>query len=187
VAESQVTHTLVRQTAVTPAYINQNFRDVQEFVNGQTVHTDGAGLALALTAGLAWESWTPTLTAVTTDPTLGTGSVQEGRFLRMGPTVFARGYIKFGTSGTAAGSGLYRISLPVDCATDTLPVGDGMIRDVTLASGMRGFCLIPPAGVTDRTEIYMTASPFTFMSNTAISGFPAANDWFRFSLCYEAA
>jgi hypothetical protein len=49
-AESEVTHTLVSQTPLLPAFVNQNFRDIQQFVNDQVVHVDGTGLVDALTA-----------------------------------------------------------------------------------------------------------------------------------------
>jgi hypothetical protein len=51
-AESKVTHTLVNQTAMTPSFVNQNFRDVAQFVNTQTVHGDGTNLPAFLPLGL---------------------------------------------------------------------------------------------------------------------------------------
>lgn len=51
-AESQITHTLVGQTGMTPSFVNQNFRDVQQFVNTQTVHSDGTNLPGFLPLGL---------------------------------------------------------------------------------------------------------------------------------------
>lgn len=63
--------------------------------------------------GSAWTSWTPTLTAVTTNPTMGTGALRTGGYEQDGRRVTCRGHIKFGTSGAAAGSGIYEVSLPV--------------------------------------------------------------------------
>ena len=86
----------------------------------------GAGLpaawtqqtGLAVTAlGSAWTTYTPALTAFTTNPTLGTGSVQSGRYTQVGKFVVASFDIRFGTSGTAAGSGQYYVSLPVNADT----------------------------------------------------------------------
>jgi hypothetical protein len=51
-AESQITHTLVGQTGMTPSFVNQNFRDVAQFVNTQTVHSDGTNLPGFLPLGL---------------------------------------------------------------------------------------------------------------------------------------
>ena len=56
---------------------------------------------------------TPTLTAVTTNPTMGTGALRTGGYEQVGKRVTCRGHIKFGTSGAAAGSGIYEVSLPV--------------------------------------------------------------------------
>ncbi len=65
----------------------------------------------------AWLSHTPVLTASVTNPTLGSGSRQEGRYLSgVGDFIVYRFLVQFGTSGTNAGSGQYRISLPVAAA-----------------------------------------------------------------------
>lgn len=58
-----------------------------------------------------WESYTPVLTAVTTNPTLGAGSSASGRFCKLGTLGIIQASFSFGT-GAAAGSGTYRISLP---------------------------------------------------------------------------
>ena len=76
----------------------------------------------------AWQSWTPTLTGASTNPTLGTNSVAEGRYTQIGKTVICQIDIKFGTSGTNAGSGTYYISLPVAAKTaisgyQVMPIG----------------------------------------------------------------
>ena len=62
--------------------------------------------------GAVAESYTPALTAVTTNPTLGTGSFQEGRYQLLQKRAFVEGAIFFGSSGAAAGTGAYRISVP---------------------------------------------------------------------------
>lgn len=51
-AESKVTHTLVGQTDMTSSFVNQNFRDVAQFVNTQAVHSDGTNLPGFLPLGL---------------------------------------------------------------------------------------------------------------------------------------
>jgi hypothetical protein len=61
----------------------------------------------------AWPSYTPALQAATTNPTLGTGSLVSGKYTRIGRTITGWAKIKFGTSGAAAGSGSYRVTLPV--------------------------------------------------------------------------
>jgi hypothetical protein len=66
----------------------------------------------------AWTTYTPALTATTTSPTLGTGSAAAGRYIRIGKTVHFFASITFGSSGVAAGSGTYQVSLPVSFRSD---------------------------------------------------------------------
>jgi hypothetical protein len=64
-------------------------------------------------------TWTPSLTATSVNPTLGSGSVRSGKYCWLpGGFVTASWYVQFGTSGTAAGTGQYQISLPVTAAVD---------------------------------------------------------------------
>lgn len=64
-------------------------------------------------------TYTPALTAATTNPTLGTGSTATARYtLRNGKWCDVCGIIAFGSSGAAAGSGQYFISLPFTTAND---------------------------------------------------------------------
>ena len=89
------------------------------------------GSSGAVTAGASasvFSDWVPVLTAVTTNPTLGTGSSATGRYTENGKLVQGWARILFGTSGTAAGSGEYRISLPVPPRTvaNLVAVGGGI-------------------------------------------------------------
>lgn len=87
----------------------------------------------------AWISYVPTLTAITTSPTLGAASVAAGGYTRLSNrTVTGWAKIKFGTSGTAAGSGVYLVSLPITAvdvgATNNLrPIGSGFVFDNSAA------------------------------------------------------
>lgn len=180
-ADQDVTHTLVRLDGVTARQINQNFRDVTEFVNGETVHRDGSGVAAALTAGLVWEAWTPSLIGAVTNPTLGSGSSTVGRFLRVGNLVVGWGEVVFGTSGTAAGSGVYRVTLPVAAATDGAVVGSGVLVDSS--TGHVRVAGLRRASVSSRASLWVTdaevgpAAPWAW----------AASDAIRFQFQYEAA
>lgn len=69
-------------------------------------------------------SYTPTLTATTTNPTLGSGSSQIGRYTQVGKLVVGEANVTFGASGVAAGNGVFLISLPT--AVDA-SIGTGMI------------------------------------------------------------
>jgi hypothetical protein len=70
----------------------------------------------------AWASYTSTLTATTTPPDLGTGGSTVGRYIKIGRTVHFRAQVTFGGAGRNAGSGTYRIAIPVTAATGTQQV-----------------------------------------------------------------
>lgn len=83
---------------------------------------------------VTWQSYTPTLTAASSNPTLGTGSSATGRFYRIGQLCIAHFRVKAGTAGFAAGSGLYRISAPLTAAsfmytTNFFRAGGGVFYD----------------------------------------------------------
>jgi hypothetical protein len=66
----------------------------------------------------AWTTYTPVLTASVTNPTLGSGAVQNGRYTKIGRTVIGQAAIFFGTAGVANGIGEYRFSLPAAAGTE---------------------------------------------------------------------
>ena len=65
-------------------------------------------------SGEVVDDWVPTLSASTTDPTLGGGTEQQDGMYRvmLGNMVFGQFHIRFGTSGNNKGSGVYLIDLP---------------------------------------------------------------------------
>lgn len=133
-----------------------------------------------------WTSFTPTLTAATTSPTLGTGSSQSGGWTRAGKTVEGRAEIVFGTSGVAAGSGLYTLLLPTaalaaDVASGAV-VGSGVFFDSS-AGRFYLYALVLQSSTTARL---IEASAGTFISN-ASPVIPAASDQFRYLFNYQSA
>jgi hypothetical protein len=59
-----------------------------------------------------WLEFIPTLTASTTNPTMGTGSALEGRYWQWEDLIIYRFFVQFGSSGASGGSGTYRLSVP---------------------------------------------------------------------------
>jgi hypothetical protein len=131
-------------------------------------------------------SYVPVLTSTGTNPTLGTGATQAGWWYRVGQLVTYGFVIRFGTTGAAAGTGSYLISLPTpaDSAVHTDGgfsqgygdvVGSGVIRDNSTPAGnatvefqMRSYThvfAIPPNGT-----IVQATNPFTWGASDAISG-----------------
>jgi hypothetical protein len=137
---------------------------------------------------VAWASYTPTLTASTTSPTLGVASVITGFWERTGRTVRGRVNIVFGTSGVVAGSGTYRVLLPVApepaaSATTQIPIGVGYLIDQ--GSGLLKLCVLRVNTTGTYAEMMVhdvggsavtDAAPWTW----------AANDRLHLSFEYEA-
>ena len=133
------------------------------------------------TIGAAWNTWTPALTAQTVNPTLGTGSSQTGRWGQVNKIVTGQGRIKFGTAGTAAGTGFYLVSLPTAAQAAT--------------SGPCGTVYITDGGANARVGVLIMATTTTctirydagaLVTNAAPWAW-GANGEINYSFTYEAA
>ena len=154
-----------------------------------TQYTAGLSSGQVLTAatmnqiGAAWETWTPALTASTTNPTLGTGSVQAGRYGRIQKTVFGHAVIAFGTAGVAAGTGFYFISLPITAQNAVATIGSGWILDSS-TSLVRHVILY--SDTVNRAALWLDNT--TAFAVGAGNPWPwAASDQIRVDFQYEAA
>lgn len=161
---------------------------------GATIYETDTALCRTYTGG-SWvvkdqvvtSSYTPVLTASTTNPTLGSGSVSQGRYtLWNGNWCAIRGVIQFGTSGVSAGSGQYFIGLPfasnnVGTTVGVAATGTYLARHNStsvLSSGIT-YC----GGGSTVLSLVHTAT-----NNTITSSAPwtwAASDYIEFSLVYE--
>lgn len=73
----------------------------------------------------AWTSFTPALTAATTNPNLGTTPTKTGGYKRIGNTVYGDAFIQWDSAGSpTSGTGIYTVSLPV---TPAARYGTGQI------------------------------------------------------------
>jgi hypothetical protein len=137
-----------------------------------------------ITAG--WTSWTPVLSATTTNPTIGTGNIRTGQYQKVGTLVNVQFRIVFGTSGVAAGSGVYRFDLPI---TPSLlsgnfdPIGHGVIYD-TSTGDFRVVALVGVGGST--VEMYFNGTTNFFVTNAQPWTW-AASDILNGQLTYRAA
>lgn len=134
----------------------------------------------------AWTAYTPALTAATTNPTLGTGAAQIGRYTQVGKFVIGYFQINFGSAGTAAGTGSYFISVPVAMANNAVfPIGRfNAVNGANAASADLYF-----QTSTTLSPIYHATWPTGTLTPVA-----AAAPWawgtgntLRGSFCYEAA
>lgn len=145
----------------------------------------------------AFTSYTPTLTASTTNPTLGSGSAATGYYKQIGRLVFGYLEISFGSSGASAGSGVYGLLLPVEPVNRTQPVGVGFLVDSSPnARPIAATAAIAPAfwASTTRKAIIVFTSPagsgFLTGDNPAGAAAPwtwAESDSIALNFHYEAA
>lgn len=134
------------------------------------------------TIGAESETFTPTWTASTTNPTLGNGTL-SGRYFRLNKLVFCQIYTQFGST-TLPGSGSYRWALPFTARTPIaffLSIGSGRFYDAstftaTLTSVIFG-------GTNTYVNLYY---PSTFIGSTS-PVVPANGDEFHLNFWYEAA
>jgi hypothetical protein len=133
----------------------------------------------------AWTAYTPTLTAVTTNPTLGTGGSATGRYTQVDKTVTGWATITFG-SGFTAGSGIYSVSLPVAPLTTTIQAGSGRIKVASLYSRVNLFTTSTAVNLEYATNI-VNGSVAYVASGAGAPGTWAANDEIRVWFSYEAA
>lgn len=126
----------------------------------------------------AWVSYTPTWTAVTTNPTLGNGTIAAA-YMKIGKTVHFRVKVTFGTT-TTLGSGAYGLTLPTP-ANSAVDVDGGVL--VRTSGGSRTVGISWQASTTETRGIMVT-------TDTALSDATRAwanGDSFSFAGTYEAA
>ena len=136
-------------------------------------------------------AYTPTLTASTTNPTLGSGSSRVGEYRYIGPKlVWFTVEIAFGTSGVNPGSGIYSVSLPFTAAASSVvhsgaihgsvnddSASDNNIIGCGITSGLTTVTLFFWDPTSAAVQTVHNNAPFTF----------AANDSIQFSGIYEVA
>ena len=134
----------------------------------------------------AWTSYTPTLTASTTNPTNWT---QTGYYMRAGKLVICKFILTAGASVTA-GSGTYRVALPVNANTTgsiEVSASSSMIVDASTGNIATPTIIInnasylewryPATYPTGTSTAVSNSAPFTWASGDVIRG----------ALVYEAA
>lgn len=130
-------------------------------------------------------TYTPTLTAATTNPTLGTGGAAEGRYtVWNGKWCTIRGTILFGTASVSAGSGQYFMALPFNTssqiANGVSSQGVATLRDSSTGTINMGVTYAAASASTASFHsggIVTNAAPWTW----------AASDYISFTMTYEIA
>lgn len=89
-----------------------------------------------------WTTWTPVLTAATTNPSVGAGSL-EGWYTRIGKTVFFEWLITMGV-GMTGGAGVWQVSAPVPPARNNRQTFPGALFDTSAAAVYPFFAFFSP-------------------------------------------
>lgn len=153
---------------------------------GAVIYETDTDLLLKYT-GSAWErlassriSFTPTLTATTTNPTPGTAAVRQGYYtISPGPMCTFHFYFQFGTSGNAPGSGQYLVTLPFTAnstpvSSGVLAIGTAMARDDSAGAIRMGSSYVPSSNLAvvaffvDAATVG-NAAPWTWSANDYLS------------------
>lgn len=146
----------------------------------------GAPITAGMIASEAWDPFVPTLTADTTNPTLGSGSTVVGFYKRQGRVINGTVVINLGSSGFAGGSGFWRIAAPVPIRNYGTPssVGSGYLWDAS-ASDLRVVTVFMDPGASVFTMGAQGATGYLLSAT-----FPwtwANTDQIHFNFMYEAA
>ena len=141
------------------------------------------------TIGAASEAYTPALTAVTVNPTLGTGSFAGGTYQLIQKRAFVEGAIFFGSSGAAAGTGAYRISVPsaVSIKSSNSPIGFGLFYDASAGYIFYPMQAFHISATTFQLIVADTAYSAASILSSTVPVVPGNSDQIRFNLCYEVA
>lgn len=136
-----------------------------------------------------WTTYTPTLRASVTNPTIGNGII-SGRYMNVGATVFGEIRIQAGTVGFNRGEGTYTISLPANgVAENYQPVGQVVMRDEGPGVTYFGTAIFNNNNV-DRIELFIHSQVSQFDEGVAVTHSTpflfSANDKILIHFSYES-
>lgn len=134
------------------------------------------------------QSFTPALTAVTSNPTLGTGSSVSGFYYDFGDWVTGWARIQFGTAAVNSGSGNYRVSIPFAFDTALYNNNTGVIGIVGGQHNGNGRTGVLRPQATTTANIQQSDTPYQQWSDATpdATGW-IANDRIVYSFDYKKA
>lgn len=154
---------------------------------GDEYTRNAANSAWVITNQVGWTAFTPVLTAVTTNPVLGTGGVAEGEYtVYAGKMCCYRGTFKFGSSGINVGSGQYLVSAPLPStatlSTGSTAVGSFLARD---SSGPLLYCGVTFMNASETRISFINAGTGLVAHNAPFAW--AINDHLTWEIIYPIA
>lgn len=136
------------------------------------------------TIGAVWETYTPTLTASTTNPNLGSTGTATGRYARVNKIVIGNAQFTFNGAGIAAGLGFYFCSLPITAQNAGPAAGVANAIDVSTFVSVQNSLNLDTTTRLIGIGTGGASLAGTIQSTTFVW---AAGDVIRFTFCYEAA
>jgi hypothetical protein len=134
--------------------------------------------------GPAWTSYTPAMTASTTNPNIGSTGTAQGRYMQIGKLVHFYATITPGGTGIAGGSGGYAISLPVTARTTVTQRGSIYLFDSSAGLAFHGTFSI--GSTTIALAVQGTGQNESLVSGTAPFSISSGDTYHAFAT-YEAA
>lgn len=132
----------------------------------------------------AWTAYTPSFTASTTNPNVGSTGAISGRYIQIGKTIIGHAKVTFGGTGISAGSGVYYISFPVTALNAGQVVGSFFAQDESAAARQIGS--VWSDATTKMAFFYDGASGYPTITAAAPWTW-ASNDILACNFIYEAA
>jgi len=129
------------------------------------------------------QTYTPTWTAVTTNPAIGDGTL-TGRFIQIGPLVYFS-IMMIAGAATTFGTGAWIFTMPVTSVNVTTMARPVFTAYAQTAGGV-AHAAEARASTTTTLRVLDTAQPSNFF-RSAVPFAWAAGDFFNLSGCYEAA
>ncbi|MGW4705002.1 hypothetical protein [Streptomyces sp. NPDC004285] len=132
----------------------------------------------------AWQTYTPTWTAATTNPVLNNGTI-VGRYKRIGKTVHLQIDLTMGST-TTYGSGAWSVTLPLQAAASSgSRIGTAQALGASRFAGQ----IVISSSATGTSAFFPASSSVSNLSSVA-SGVPfawASGNELRITATYEAA
>lgn len=149
---------------------------------GSTIDLSISGVVSTGPSDMPWTSYTPTLTASTTNPTNWN---RTGSYAQYGKLVVVKFRLD-AAAGVTDGSGVYSISLPVSAAYSgsSVTIGSAEIWDQSATIGRIGFISLRSASTIGICYGIGTGAPFVGSASPWVWG---QNDSMNGTLTYEAA
>lgn len=136
----------------------------------------------------AWTAYTPTWTAVTTNPVLNNGSFTGTAYLRAEKLIIGRIVLTMGGT-TTYGTGAYSLTLPVTPGTGVIRTSvTGFARDTSATSDFPLFGIVTAGSTTMPLKTLPTTAGNALANITSAVPFAwATTDVLTIDFCYEAA